>query len=1562
MKLKLGVTAAGGVNHDIALSCDVTTTVGDAAHALIRSGIFAGSNLEEFVALCRGHVTLLGDPGGGCGQRLLDPQAPLGACGLRSGWQVTVVPEFSSHAERPIPMLGTVEVLSGPQEGAIFSLVAGANTIGRDPQSRIMLDDRSVSRRHAVIELGGRMVLRDLESANGIEVFGNRFDTVPIERTTEVRLGAVALRITPIATTTRATSASSRELDHRHPHTRAPRVDARFPVTKRELPQPPQPVTPGRIPLLAMLAPTLLGGVLFAATRSPMGLMMVAFTPLMMIGSWLDNLASGKRRLAREARVFAESLAREREELQGLRAEEISTRSAETPSLPEIAEAMQNRGRMLWARRPEHASFLEVRFGDGTLRSRTELVLPNRGETAAPLWAELRSVESEFRDVGPVPVLERLGRCGSIGVAGDTVFAAGLARSLVLQLAGLHSPAELVIAAFAGSEREGGEWEWLKWLPHVDPVSSPVAAWQLADTPQAATRLLIALEALIEQRQGGASTVRSHLGIGHAAQHADAAVDRLPPTPAVAVLVLEGEVDEAHRSRLIAVAEEGPDVGVHVIWVARDIARVPAACRSFVELGGAASGEPQGRVGFVRHGSVVPLTRVEHIEAAHAAMLARSLAPVDDTAARALDESDLPRNVHLRELHRVDLLGGGAPILQNWHANGSIVGTWRRGEDREPIRLTALIGQGTDGAAEIDLRLHGPHALVGGTTGAGKSEFLQSWIMSLAANLSPDRLTFLLVDYKGGAAFAECVELPHTVGLVTDLSPHLVRRALTSLRAELRYREELLTVHGAKDLITMERRGDAAAPPVLVIVIDEFAALASEVPEFVEGVIDVAQRGRSLGLHLIMATQRPAGVINDDLRANTNLRIALRMAGEADSADVIGVKDAAFFDAETPGRGALKTSAARMLHFQTGYLGGRASEEAVVSRLEVRSLGFAEGGAWDIPDGARRDTEACGEKPRAARDIERLRDGLIAAAEQGGLAVPRKPWLDMLPALLTLERAKALRAPHLGAQDTALSAGGVRIGVRDRPDAQRQEAVDLDLDEVGNAAIFGASGTGKTSALLTIAASISEHAETDPVHLYAIDAAGGALDALHALPTVGAVASLNDDELMRRVLRHVQGVVADRGSRFAAARANSLGAYRRASRGDEPRVVLLIDGFAAFRQSTETLGALDSPMQMLAEIMQAGRAVGVHVALTADSVGVLPSMLAASVQRQIVLRLASAHDYAYVDVPGDTLEAAPPGRAVFAGQRDEVQLALLGDAPGLASQAQALEALGARLRGQQLVPAVEICNAPERISLHELPVEAAGRPVLGIETQNFTPIGMPVAGLGVIAGPAGSGLSSAALNCADACARWARRRGESVERVLLSFVPQHADGLAGRADWDRAAIGAEAVAELARELTLALGGRPPAAPGALQYGLIGSPLGTVTPLGDTAQPAAPESGDHAPSFPLRAERGIIVVERPTEAEGAETLATLVALAKAARRADALVLFEFEQGAAAGVWDLLSALKQARWGIALQPDETDSASPFGEHFGRVRRSAFPPGRGFIVEAGRITPVQLALPSL
>ncbi|MEJ6488268.1 FtsK/SpoIIIE domain-containing protein [Leucobacter sp. USCH14] len=1543
MKLKLTLAVPHRGLHDVTLSCDVTTTVGDVARALLRAGVSGDPRLADAAQNRLVPLTLRGRAGSAGPVMLLDPLSPLGASGVQSGWIVEAVPEFGNRSSetRVIEVAGYVEVLTGAHAGATYSLIAGTNTIGRDRSCRVHLSDPSVSRRHAEIEvLTGRStstVVRDLGSANGVVLGASETSRITehrIERPTELALGEVLLRVSPGPPVHEAP-----HLSHRAMHTRAPRVAPVFPASHRELPAPPREAEPSRIPMLAMLAPMMMGGAMYLVTQSPMSLMMVAFSPLMMIGSWLDNRVGSARKRKREAVKFEEALAADRADLADLRRREIEARSGETPSIMQIADAVLRRSGLLWTRRPEHRSFLEVRFGDGVLPSRTKITLPARGETDRRQWEALQRIEEEFADVSPVPLLERFARSGSIGVVGEPIWAEGMARSLIMQVVGLHSPAEVVLSCFA-SARCTADWEWLKWLPHIDSVSSPIPSWQLADDPVGSVRLVTALEGLLEGRQTAARrrTVRSHLDVEtRNDEESGAAIDDLPTIPAVVVLVLDpGLVDP---SRIIALAEDGPDHGIHLIWLARSADELPAACRTFVELGTA-----EGRVSFVRSGTRVHLQRVEPVEAVQALRLARHLAPVEDTSARTLDESDLPKAVHLRDLHATDFLGGASSVVRAWEQSGSLTASWRAGEERDPLTLSAVVGQSPDGLAAIDLRTHGPHALVGGTTGAGKSEFLQSWIMSMAATISPDRLTFLLIDYKGGAAFAECVDLPHTVGLVTDLSPHLVRRALASLRAELHYREELLAARSAKDLIAMERRSDPTAPPVLVIVIDEFAALAAEVPEFVDGVVDVAQRGRSLGLHLIMATQRPAGVITDNLRANTNLRVALRMADESDSNDVLGAADAAFFPPETPGRGAFKVGPGRIAHFQTGYLGGRASGAESGSLIEVRSLGFAEGEPWSIPPEPRSEKRRRVQPPR---DIEQLRDAITAAATDLGLAPPRRPWLDALPASLALETVQRQAATQLHDIDDAAV-----IGLRDEPSSQSQRPVVIDFEVAGSVAFIGASGTGKTSALITLAAALSTNADEYPVELYAIDAAGGALDALSILPTVGAVASLADTELTGRVLRRLLGEIDRRGARYTAARAAGLRAFRRTPGGrNAARIVLLVDGFAAFKQATETLSGSDSPMQMLSEIMSAGRSVGVHVVLTSDRPGAIPASLAAAVQQQYVFRLAGPHDYGTLGVRPDALEDSPAGRSLLARTDEEIQIARVGDGAGLVSQARELERIARLLRERGAVEVTPVRNAPTHLPLSELPDAVEGRPVFGITTDDFAPVGLPVSGLGVIAGPPGSGVSTAVRTCVQGYTRWAGGRGDAVERVLLTFT---ARGLTASEDWEQIALGEDEVRDRARALTSALGGKPAArraVPLGIGTGIIGDPSRAAS---------APEAEETPEVFPPEGTRAVVVIERPTDAEGSDALPELIALAKVARRSDVLVLFEFEQGSGSAIWDLFTALKQPNWGLALQPDSSEGQSPFREPFGRVKRADFPVGRGLAIESGRVRPIHVALP--
>ncbi len=338
--------------------------------------------------------------------------------------------------------------------------------------------------------------------------------------------------------------------------------------------------------------------------------------------------------------------------------------------------------------------------------------------------------------------------------------------------------------------------------------------------------------------------------------------------------------------------------------------------------------------------------------------------------------------------------------------------SWRR------PRASAVLGTGAGGPVELDLDRDGPHLLVAGTTGSGKSELLATLVAGLAAAAPPSVTSFVLIDYKGGAGFADLARLPHSAGLITDLDPALAERGLASLRAEVRRRERILAGAGAADLAALREAGVPDLPPRLVIVVDEFATLAADLPGFLAGLVDVAQRGRSLGLHLVLATQRPAGVVSPAIRANSAARICLRVLDDADSRDVIDIPDAAWLPARTPGRALLRTGSDRPVPFQ-------ADRVTVPPRTRVRVR------RSDVPTMAE----------TGATALELLIEAATAAAT-GSRPTPA-PWLPPLPHRLRLAD------PQL-------------LGLADHPDEQAQRPLPV---PPGSLLVTGPAGSGRSSAL-----------------------------------------------------------------------------------------------------------------------------------------------------------------------------------------------------------------------------------------------------------------------------------------------------------------------------------------------------------------------------------------------------------------------------------------------------------------------------------------------------------------
>ena len=631
-------------------------------------------------------------------------------------------------------------------------------------------------------------------------------------------------------------------------------------------------------------------------------------------------------------------------------------------------------------------------------------------------------------------------------------------------------------------------------------------------------------------------------------------------------------------------------------------------------------------------------------------------------------------------------------------------------------------------------------------------------VVSLAAANRPDELTFVLVDYKGGSAFHSCVRLPHTLGMVTDLDSALVTRALESLAAELRRREEILARVAAKDLpryrVMRGRDPSLPAVPRLVLVIDEFATLVREVPDFIPGLVSIAQRGRSLGIHLVLATQRPGGVVTSDIRANTSLRIALRVTDPMESSDVIDVPDAAMIPVATPGRALARLAHRSTLPFQTAYVGAVHQDD---DEDRIRPMTPVSG--VDLPWSrlgrtlpppvmlaeADPDTDEL-----AATDLDVLVDAISAAARELECEPQPSPWLPALAANVLLDDLEPPRPPGASVRPVAWA-------LADLPDQQTQRVMYCDLTRLGHLYVLGSSRSGRSQLLRTIAASLARSHSTADVHLYAVDAAGGAMAILNELPHCGAVVPRTDMERLERLLGRLRAEVAHRHELLARHSCAGLDELRAALPAqDRPaHLALLVDGWDSLAAvlSEHDGGRL---LDLLLGLLREGPAAGLHMIMTSER-GLLSGRAGGLNDNRILMRMTDRTDYASVGInPRRVPEVVPPGRGWSSTDRAELQVALLAADPSGPAQAEAIRKIGVRAtaRDSAVPPArrpFPVAGLPGGVTFADAFAQTPEqdrrplRALLGLGGDAAAPVTVDLAGQQntfLVAGPPGSGRSN----------------------------------------------------------------------------------------------------------------------------------------------------------------------------------------------------------------------------
>ncbi|ARQ68531.1 FtsK/SpoIIIE domain-containing protein [Streptomyces marincola] len=1120
-------------------------------------------------------------------------------------------------------------------------------------------------------------------------------------------------------------------------YNRPPRIVPPLDAENLSLPGPPAPPGPRAFPFMLMLSPLVMGLAMMALFRSFYFMILIVFTPLMAVGNWLTGRRNNRKQHEEAMRRYRLRRASLEMEIRRASVEERALRNEASPDPASIQLTATGPGRQLWERRRHHGDYLTLRIG-----------------TVAR--ASLKKVTDQLRDnnhrqvhwrLADVPIGAELPQLGVLGLTGTPATARAVARWAVAQAAVLHSPRDLRIVVLT-DEQHSDEWSWVRWLPHLRPArrgpGAPLIA--LGNDADSTARRVSELFADIQTRMTLA---------GGAGRQAAA-----PAEPDVLVVM-----DGAYRLREVPgvtqILSDGPSVRIFSLCLDERERLLPEQCNAVVTAAGnqltvRSSGSP-----------TVTGVRADQVDPEWCEEAARALAPLRDVSVDA--DAGLPTEVRL-----LPLLGQEPPDP------AALVRDWLR----RPASTAFVIGTGFEGTAHLDLAHDGPHGLIGGTTGSGKSELLQTMIASLAAVNRPDELTFVLIDYKGGSAFRECAELPHTLGMITDLDGHLVQRALASLDAELKRREQLLADVGVKDHreYRAKRAREPELPPLprLLLVIDEFATLVRELVEFVPGLISLAQRGRSLGLHLVLATQRPAGAVSNEIRANTNLRIALRVTDRTESTDIINSPAASGISPATPGRAMIRRGDGPPLPFQTAWVGaerpatdGAGDVRAGTGRRAVRGteltwqqLGRAVAPAPIEPEEP--DEALPEEEPGEAQDPPTDLSELVAAVRAAAEALPDfqpqpRPWLPPLDERITLD------APERDPGPGALRLPPVPYARLDLPGRQEQRMGHVNFATFGHLYVVGAPRSGRTQTLRTIAGACALHLTTDQLHIYGIDAGGGGLAALAALPHCGAVVSRHDPERLDRTVRRLMAELTERQSRIARADVSSITELRaKLPKAERPaHLLVLIDGWDALNNMLDKYdgGRL---LEELLRLLREGATAGIHVIATSERI-LLGGRPAQHNDRRLLLRQTDRMDFAAAGVNRRAVpERVAPGRGWLTPGATEAQILLLpapaaGEGAKLAKepakkgdQADALRAIGRRATARDA--GVEAALRPFPIS--ELPTvigfqkaadlipEENRRPLwamIGVGGDDAAPIGFDFAadaGSFMVAGPPGSGRSN----------------------------------------------------------------------------------------------------------------------------------------------------------------------------------------------------------------------------
>lgn len=1247
------------------------------------------------------------------------------------------------------------------------------------------------------------------------------------------------------------------------------------------------------------------GGLLFALSAVAVGVLMAVQQ---------RNLQQLRNERARTR--YRSYLAGVRDEVRSAAAAQRATMTWRHPP-PDALWQLAAAPARLWERRPGDTDFLSLRAGWGAQPLVVDLAL-SQSEALAELEPastlalhRLLQAHSTVPSL-PIPVDLMAGRV--VSVVAPVEIGRGVARALICQLAAFHSPDEARLAVCWAREALP-EWEWCKWLPHLRR-GAPGDVDGLPPLPHDAASLQALIEEEVLARRRLAEAGRMFYQPGRTEPSAAAArpalvvvVDGINPSSDTIALL---GAHEAEGICLLALAEsrqqEPPRVDLRLSVDSTGAFQLEMAASAGV-AGGPAPAVTRGRA---------DLPGISTCQA-----LARRLAPVRPVAEGG-------RQAVAAELGLLPLLGvddaSAVDLSTMWRSRPEAellavpIGV---ASDRQPLVLDLK---------EPALGGHGPHGIVIGATGSGKSELLRTLVTALALTHAPDALALVLADFKGGATFAGLAPLPHVAGMITNLADDLalVDRMRDALFGEIQRRQEILK--GAGNIASLREywrrrleRPDMPPLPHLLVIVDEFSELLTAKPDFIDLFVAIGRVGRSLGIHMLLASQQLDEGRLRGLEGHLSYRIALRTFNALESQVVIDTADA-YHLPRLAGSGYLKVGSEVYTRFRTAYVSDahRPPQETVGAARPAARFRLTDLAVARLDSAAR---PVSGQAPgMSVLDV-------VASRLERAASRAHQVWLPPLDTTIGLAEVAAKAPPASQLQ--------VPVGILDLPAMQRKAPLVLDLDRAGNLVVVGAPQTGKSTLLRTLLLSAALTNTPYEAQFYCLDLGGGSLAALGQLPHTGGVCDRTDPDQARAIVRQVWALIGQRERSFHALGIDSAAAMRRKrSTGflevspDQAQtladVFLCVDNWAVFRSDFEDLE------DYVQEIAAQGPGLGIHLIVTANRWLELRPALLDNIGGRLELRLNDPLE-SQVDRQGAANLAAVPGRGLTPdGSQFQVALPTLDSDVTVHNLQQGVEALAGQIASRWHGPkAPAVRMLPARLYISDLAPPGRGGPgvPIGIGETDLQPLFIDLSSGDphlLLFGDSGSGKTSFLRTYLLGLI--ARERPSKAQALLI--------------DYRRTLLG-----ELGAEHLMGYAGTPAAA--IEQVGQLEMLLTERFPPNDLTLEQL-----HDRSWWRGPEVYVVIDDYDLVTAGAEhPLLPLIPLLGQARDLGFhVVLARRSGGAARAMFEpFLMALKEmSSQSLLLSGDPQE-----GPLIGDQRAFPQPPGRGFLVRRGGRELVQVAL---